>query len=103
MKVLFSKLSVYKLEKLCEYLVEEFSENSKKRFLEKLNSRVQTIVENPQIYPTSTIDHKIRKCVITKHSILLYEIQSDCIHILNLIDSRQDKNAIHEEILKHFS
>ena len=102
MKVIFSNLAVFKLEKLSEYLVEEFSVNSKNKFLKKLNSRINTLQKNPELYPTSLIDQKLRKCVVTKQSSFLYEIHDDHIFILNLIDNRQDMKSIHVEIKKHF-
>ncbi len=102
MKIIFSNLAVFKLEKLSKYLVEEFSVNSKNKFIKKLNSRITTLQKNPELYPASLIDQKLRKCVVTKHSSLLYEIHEDHIFILNLIDNRQDIKSIHMEINKHF-
>lgn len=102
MNTIFSKLAVYKLEKLCEYLTDEFSENSKTKFIQKLNSNISRIEKNPELFPSSNIDKTIRKCVITKQTAILYEVHEHYIHVLNLIDNRQDKQRIHEEIKKHF-
>ena len=101
MKVKFSKLTVFKLERLNEYLINKWSVQTKNKFLKKLNSRIEIIAENPEIFPSSSIDPKLRKCIVTKQSTLLYEIHSDFIFVVNLIDNRQDKKTIHEEIKKH--
>ena len=103
MNVRFSKLSVLKLEKLLKYLNEEWSEESKNRFLKSLNTKVESIKKNPKAFTSSILESKLRKCVVTKQTIILYEIQDDSIFIMNLIDSRQDQGKIKNEIKKHFS
>jgi len=102
LNVRFSQLSVLKLEKLLDYLEEEWSEESKKKFLKNLNSKIESIKTNPEAYPSSRVESKLRKCVVTKQTIILYEIQDDSIFILNLIDTRQDPEKIRKEIIKHF-
>lgn len=102
MKVAFSQLAAFKLEKLLHYLSEEWSTKSRDKFLRKLDASIQTLAENPEIFPTSPIDSRLRKCVISKQSSLLYEIHADSIFIVNVFDNRQDKKMIHEEIKKHF-
>jgi len=100
--VRFSRLSVLKLEKLLEYLKEEWSEETKKKFLKSLNAKVESIKKNPKAFPSSILESNLRKCVVTKHTIILYEIQDDSIFIMNLNDSRQDPEKIRDEIRKHF-
>lgn len=102
MKVRFSRLSVFKLEKLLEYLEVEWSENSKNTFLNHLKSKIELIKSNPQVYQASSLEPELRKCVVTKQTTILYEIQHDTIFILNVIDTRQDPEKIKAEIEKYF-
>lgn len=102
MKVHFSKLSVKKLEILFEYLEIEWSEKVKNDFLEKLNSAIKVIEIKPESFPASSFDVKLRKCVVTKQTSLLYEIQDDFIFILNIIDNRQNPKKIKKELKKYF-
>lgn len=102
MKVAFSKLAVCKLEQLLQYLTQQWSSKSKDKFLKKLDASIKALAENPEIFPASTIDPKLRKCVISKQSSLLYEIHTDGIFIVNLFDNRQDKKTVRQEIKKHF-
>jgi plasmid stabilization system protein ParE len=103
MKIRFSRLAVYKLEKLSEYLIEEWSEQSNLKFLKQLDSKVKTIQKNPELFPQSQLETGLRKCVVTKQTSLLYEIQTDSIFILTLIDTRQDQKKMKEEVKKHFA
>tara|TARA_R110002124_G_scaffold286310_1_gene466832 strand:- start:16169 stop:16480 length:312 start_codon:yes stop_codon:yes gene_type:complete len=102
MKVRFSLLSVLKLEKLLEYLEQEWAEDSKNKFLKDLNTKLDSIKENPKAFPASTLEPKVRKCVVTRQTTILYEIQDDSIFILTVVDNRQDPDKIKKEIKKHF-
>lgn len=103
MKVRFSRLAVYKLEKLSEYLIEEWSEQSNLKFLKLLDSKIRVLEKKPELFPQSELEPGLRRCVITKQTSLLYEVQADSIFILTLIDTRQDQKKLKEEIKKHFA
>lgn len=103
MNVRFSRLAVYKLEKLSEYLVEEWSEQSNFKFLMRLDSKIKVIQKNPELFPQSQLESGLRKCVVTIQTSLLYEIQNESIFILTLIDTRQDQKKMKDEIRKHFA
>ena len=102
MNVRFSQLSVFKLEKLLEYLKEEWSEESKNKFLKILDTKIKFIKKNPEAYPSSILEPSLRKCNVIKQTIIIYEIQDESIFIMNVIDSRQDLEKIKHEIKKHF-
>tara|TARA_R110002072_G_scaffold284225_1_gene448209 strand:+ start:854 stop:1168 length:315 start_codon:yes stop_codon:yes gene_type:complete len=102
MKVQFSELSVFKLEKLMEYLREEWSERSARSFLDKLSSKLESVRSNPKAFPESQISKGLRKCVITKQTTVLYELNQDVIKVMNIIDTRQDPKRIEEDVRKQF-
>lgn len=87
MKVRFSLLAVFKLEGLSEYLIEEWSEESNLRFLEKLDASIRILQLNPEIFPESELEPGLRKCVVTKQTSLLYEVRTQTVFILTLIDT----------------
>ncbi len=103
MKVRFSKLASYKLERLSEYLIEEWSEKSNLKFLEQLDSKIQAIRLNPRSFPESELQPGLRRCVVTKQTSIIYEIQSKSIFVITIIDTRQNQGKIKEEIKKHFA
>lgn len=100
--MIFSRLSIYRLDSIKAYLELEWSENISSQFFQKLNERLKTIEQNPFIYPASEKDIKLRKCVISKQTSLYYEIQDDRIYVLDVIDNRQDPNEIQSEIDRLF-
>jgi len=102
MKVRFSKLASFKLEKLSEYLIQEWSEESNLKFLKRLDSKIQVIRKNPRSFPESELQPGLRRCVVTKQTSLLYEIQSKFIFVITIIDTRQNHDKIKEEIRNSF-
>lgn len=102
MTIRFSKLAVYKLERLSQYLAEKWSEQSKMSFLDKLDSKLKSIQTNPKAFPQSELSPGLRKCVITKQTTVLYELSGNTIYILTIIDARQAGKTIRKEIQHHF-
>lgn len=97
-KVVISKTAKKKLEKLFEYLIEKWSVKVKKDFVEKLDSSIEIIKNQPEIFPESKKGKSLRKCVITKQTTLYYRDTSKQINIVTLFDTRQNPNKLEEEI-----
>ena len=97
-KVVISKTAERKLEKLFEYLIKEWSLKVKKDFVEKLDSSIEIIKNQPEIFPESKKGKSLRKCVVTKQTTLYYRYNSKRINIVTLFDTRQDPNKLDKEI-----
>jgi plasmid stabilization system protein ParE len=103
MKVEFCNLTTFKLEKLLEYLEFEWSLRTKANFREELDDRIQSIKASPRICASSSLDPRLRKCVVPPQTSIIYEIQGETIFVMNLIDNRQDPEKIKDEIENRFS
>lgn len=97
-KVVISKTAERKLETLFDYLVKEWSVKVKKDFVEKLDSSIEIIKKQPEIFPESKKGKSLRKCVITKQTTLYYRYNSKRINVVTLFDTRQDPNKLNKEI-----
>ncbi|WP_271393946.1 type II toxin-antitoxin system RelE/ParE family toxin [Aequorivita sinensis] len=97
-KVVISKTAEKKLEKLFEYLIKEWSVKVKKDFVEKLDSSIEIIKSQPEIFPESKKGKSLRKCVVTKQTTIYYRYNSKRINIVTLFDTRQDPNKLDKEI-----
>tara|TARA_Y100000310_G_C20164414_1_gene570697 strand:- start:167 stop:469 length:303 start_codon:yes stop_codon:yes gene_type:complete len=97
-KVVISKTAERKLEKLFEYLIKEWSLKVKKDFVEKLDSSIEIIKNQPEIFPESKKGKSLRKCVVTKQTTIYYRYNSKRINIVTLFDTRQDPNKLDKEI-----
>ena len=97
-KVVISKTAEKKLDKLFEYLITEWSIKVKTDFVEKLNSSIEIIKNQPEIFPESKKAKGLKKCVITKQTTLFYRYNSKRINIVTLFDTRQNPNKLDKEI-----
>ena len=97
-KVVISKTAERKLEKLFEYLIKQWSLKVKKDFVEKLDSTIEIIKQQPEIFPESKKGKSLRKCVVTKQPTIYYRYNSKRINIVTLFDTRQDPNKLDKEI-----
>ncbi|XCF07011.1 type II toxin-antitoxin system RelE/ParE family toxin [Tamlana crocina] len=97
-KVVISKTAEKKLEKLFEYLIAEWSDKVKREFVEKLDSSIEIVKNQPEIFPESKKGKGLRKCVITKQTTLYYRYNSKRINIVTIFDTRQHPNKLDKDV-----
>ncbi|MEO5789064.1 MAG: type II toxin-antitoxin system RelE/ParE family toxin [Gelidibacter sp.] len=97
-KVVISKTAEKKLEKLFDYLIRNWSVTVKKEFVEKLDSSIDLIKNQPEIFPESKKTKGLRKCVITKQTTLYYRYNSERINVITIFDTRQNPNKLDKEL-----
>jgi len=91
--VIWSPKSVEDLEKILEYLNQNWSVNVSVEFLNEVDLVIRNISSFPKVYPLVNKRLKIRKSVISKHNSLFYREQKKCIHILRIFDTRQNPDS----------
>jgi plasmid stabilization system protein ParE len=76
-------------------LTNTWSDKTKNHFLNLLTKKVSFISQNPEMYPKSDNMPEIRKCVVTKQSLLFYQInqESQSIEIISIQDARSNPNC----------
>lgn len=97
-KVVISRTVEKKLEKLFEYLIKEWSVKVKNDFVTKLDSTIEIIKNQPEIFPESKKGKGLRRCVITKQTTLYYRYSTKQINIVTVFDTRQNPNKLDKEI-----
>jgi len=63
-KVFLSPFAEYKLEKILDYILEEFGQDSRTKFLKEFAKHIRKIEKNPQIAPKSKLLKGIHKNVV---------------------------------------
>ncbi|WP_366187461.1 type II toxin-antitoxin system RelE/ParE family toxin [Flavobacterium ovatum] len=79
-----------------EYIEGIWNKNIRVKFATKLNETIKLIAVNPDLFPVSAFNKKIRRCVLSKQSTLFYNFSNDKIIILALFNTRQDPNKINK-------
>lgn len=93
-KIIFSRRSKLQFEGLVDYLEYKFSLLTKEKFISKFDSFIGLIQKDPETFPNSETNKKIRKCVISKQTTLYYNYNNQEVRLLSLFDTRQDPNKI---------
>jgi len=84
------------IENIFELLKLRWNEKTKNKFSNKINQIVNLIAGNPELFPVSSINKKIRKAVISKQSTLFYHFNSKHIIVLSVFDTRQNPTKINK-------
>lgn len=78
------------IEQIAFFLEHTYSNKTKVEFLVKLSEKLLFIESMPFMYPSSTKNPRVRKCIVHKNSVCFYEVKNDKIIILEVADSRID-------------
>lgn len=97
-KVFLSPFAEYKLEKVLDYILEEFGQASRTKFLKEFTKHIRKIEKNPEIAPKSNLLKGVHKNVVTKQSTFYYLISGKEIHVITLTDNRQSPKKILKEL-----
>ncbi|WP_269226525.1 type II toxin-antitoxin system RelE/ParE family toxin [Flavobacterium eburneipallidum] len=95
-EVVITPRAKIEFQNVFNYLESKWNEKTKKKFSNKINSIINLILENPELFPVSGINKKIRKAVISKQSTLFYHYNSKHIIILSVFDTRQNPIKINK-------
>ena len=70
--IIWSPQSDKDLEKILDYLAQEWENSVSVKFLDLVDNLLKQIAINPKQFPFIHKPSNIRKCVITKHNTLYY-------------------------------
>ncbi len=92
--IVWSPLAETDFSAILQYLELEWGKNVTEKFIEITDNSIEQITINPKQFPVIQKKEKIRKCVLTKHNSMFYQIGIESIHILRIFDTRQDPRKL---------
>lgn len=93
-KVVWSDEALKNLEKIIQYLENNWTEKEIGKFAVLLEKQIHLIQNNPQLYPKSDYIPELRKSVLSKQVSIFYKIAKNEIRIVTLFDNRQNPNKL---------
>ena len=93
-KIIWSPSAESDLKSVLIYLDKKWSVLVVNQFINKVDSFVNLIAEEPKLFPIINKKHNVRKCVLTKQNTLYYRENKDSIDIIRLFDTRQDPKKL---------
>jgi plasmid stabilization system protein ParE len=89
-KVIYKKRFSNKLTKLLQYLTKHWSQKVAIEFLSKIDSRIDTLKQQPFVGKPSETKPEVRSILITKHNRLYYKFSNNKIIVINMYDTRKN-------------
>ncbi|WP_295671618.1 type II toxin-antitoxin system RelE/ParE family toxin, partial [uncultured Mucilaginibacter sp.] len=63
-------------------------------FVERFETVVELLSDNPNLYSFVDKRKKTQKCVVTKHNVLYFRKIKDIVEIITVFDTRQDPKKL---------
>ncbi|MBU0697209.1 MAG: type II toxin-antitoxin system RelE/ParE family toxin [Bacteroidetes bacterium] len=79
---------------ILNYLISDWNVKIASDFVKDIEYHIEKIHNNPQSYPIIYKQEQVRKCVVTKHNSLVYNLLDNKIFILRVFDTRQNPNKL---------
>lgn len=86
--ILWTPNSLEELEQTIEYLQFHFTDKEIKKLVQKIESLIEIISQNPFIFPISE-SKNIHKLVILEFNIMYYRVNNGSVEILSFFSNRQ--------------
>ncbi|MDR0737732.1 MAG: type II toxin-antitoxin system RelE/ParE family toxin [Prevotellaceae bacterium] len=83
-----------KLNVVFDYLENHWTSHEVKKFAKRLDEALSFIIKFPFIYPASTQNNMVRRCVLTRQISLYYKVNPTKILIITLFDNRQNPASL---------
>ncbi len=93
-KLRWSDEAVKNLDGILKDIKFKWSDKEVDIFKGKLSHQLDLIVQNPYIFPASTIKNGLRKAVLSKQTTIFYEIMEDKVYLAYLHVNKMDINNI---------
>ncbi len=97
-KIVLSKRASNRLDKLLEFLEQEWSLKVKEDFIEKLDKSLNQIQKLPESCPKSDHIKGLHMLVVTKQTSIFYSFDSKTIKVVTIFDNRMDPNKLKKEL-----
>ena len=93
-RILWSDEAVRNLEDILDYLTSRWTEREISNFKVQLSKQLDFITQFPYMFPSSEQNERLRKAVMSKQTIIFYEVKEGVINIAYLFNTRQDPSQI---------
>ena len=93
-KVFWSNEALRNFEEILDYLNLEWTEKEVQQFKSKLSNQLDIIKKYPFIFPKSDRNPRLRKAVLSKHTIIFYEVQGYQLNLVYLFQTRMNPSKI---------
>ncbi len=92
--VIWSEEAVRNLEEILDYIVNRWTQRDVNNFKTKLSRQLNLISQNPNLFPVSGVQPRLRKAVLSRQTTIFYEFSNDSVHIVYLFNNAKNPDKI---------
>ncbi len=93
-KLHWTEEAIDNLEEILDYLIYKWTQREVENFKNKLSRQLNLITQNPQMFPISSYNPRLRKAVLSKQTTIFFEIKDDVIFLTYLFVNKKNINKI---------
>ena len=93
-KILWTVEAINNLDNILDYLNSRWSERETNSFKKRLSKLINLIKQNPNLFPISQFNPRLRKAVLSKQTTVFYEVSGQIIYLVYLFNNMQDIGRI---------
>jgi plasmid stabilization system protein ParE len=93
-KLFWTDEAIENLEKILDYLNDRWTQREINNFKKKLARQIFIIQQNPNIFPISPYNIRLRKAVLSKQTTVFYEFSGQIIYLVYIFNTTQDTRRI---------
>ena len=86
--------AINNLEIILNYLINRWTQREITDFKRKLTRQIHIIEQNPNLFPISQYNPKLRKAVLSKQTTIFYSVSGQIIYLVYLFNNKQDTGRI---------
>lgn len=98
-RIEWSKRASEDFDLILHYLSENWGQQVIRKFVRNLDKKINHIQKHPEIYPSTSYQPGLRRCVVSKIHTFYYRIENKVIYIVTIWDNRSNNKGL-EKILK---
>jgi plasmid stabilization system protein ParE len=89
-RLFWSDEAINNLESILDYLQGSWTQREVDKFKKQLSKQLDLIINNPNLFPKSDDNPRLRRAVLSKQTTIFYEISGMNITLVYLFNNRQD-------------
>lgn|SRR5690554_2449449 len=80
-KVFWTEEAIRNLEEIIDYLYARWTQREVDNFKLKLSRQIDLINKNPELFPKSSFQPRLRKAVMSKQTTIFYEVKNNIVYL----------------------
>ena len=93
-KIFWTDEALNNLEDILDYLNNRWTQREIVNFKKRLSKQINLIEQNPNLFPISKYNPRLRKAILSKMTTIFYEVSGQIIYLVYLFNNKQDIKRI---------